>query len=232
MEEQEAIVRLQRGDIGGLALLVRQYQVRAVRAAYLVTHDLALAEDVVQAAFLKAYERIDQFDARRPFGPWFLTSVLNDAKKATARHARIVPFGGDDNGDVRPDQFALADDRPGPEALWERAETADELWAALKQLTPKERAAVVARYYLGLSEAEMATTLDCTTGTVKWRLHAARERLRRILGPRMIELESVNGRADQDSADEPDRGKRGLRSLGPLAGDPGATRSGSQSTVG
>jgi RNA polymerase sigma-70 factor (ECF subfamily) len=232
MEEREAIGRLQRGDIGGLALLVRQHQVRAVRAAYLVTHDLALAEDVVQAAFLKAYERIEQFDARRPFGPWFLASVLNDAKKAAVRRARLIPFAGADDGDERAGTLVLTDDQPGPEALWEQAETADELSTALKQLTPKERAAVVARYYLGLSEAEMAATLDCTTGTVKWRLHAARERLRRILGPRTTELESVHERADQDSLDESDRGRRGLRSLGPLAADPGATRSGNQSTIG
>jgi RNA polymerase sigma-70 factor (ECF subfamily) len=231
MEEQEAIERLQRGDIGGLALLVRQHQVRAVRTAYLVTCDLALAEDVVQAAFLKAYERIEQFDARRPFGPWFLASVLNDAKKAVVRRARLVPFDGADD-EERSGPHALADDRPGPEALWEQAETADELWTALKQLTPKERVAVVARYYLGLSEAEMAATLDCTTGTVKWRLHAARERLRRILGLRTIELERVNERADQELPDESDRGRRGLRSLGSLATDPGATRGGNQSTIG
>ena len=70
MEERQAIERMRRGDIGGLELLVRQYQVRALRAAYLVTHDVALAEDVVQTAFVKAYERIKQFDPERPFGPW------------------------------------------------------------------------------------------------------------------------------------------------------------------
>jgi len=68
MEEQEAIARLKRGDISGLEALVRKYQVQAVRAAYLITHDRGLAEDIVQAAFLRAYERIGQFDAGRPFG--------------------------------------------------------------------------------------------------------------------------------------------------------------------
>jgi RNA polymerase sigma-70 factor (ECF subfamily) len=92
MEEQEAIARLKRGDVGGLEALVRRYQVQAVRTAYLITRDRALAEDIVQAAFLRAYERIDQFDAGRPFGPWFLRSVANDAVKAAARRERLVPL--------------------------------------------------------------------------------------------------------------------------------------------
>ncbi len=82
MKDREAIDRLKRGDIGGLEFLVREYQVRAVRTAYLITRDLPLSQDVVQAAFLKAYERIGPFDPERSFGPWFFTSVLHDAIKA------------------------------------------------------------------------------------------------------------------------------------------------------
>src|SRR5690349_19424198 len=92
MEEQTAIALLQRGDIAGLATLVRLYQVRAIRAAYLITRDRALAEDVVQAAFIRAYQRIGQFDPRRPFGPWFLRCVTRDAVKVASRSARDVPL--------------------------------------------------------------------------------------------------------------------------------------------
>ncbi len=87
MEEQEAIARLKRGDVGGLEALVHKYQVKAVRTAYLVVRDRALAEDIVQAAFLRAYERIGQFDAGRPFGPWFLRSVAYEFLRLTARLA-------------------------------------------------------------------------------------------------------------------------------------------------
>ncbi|MEO8609830.1 MAG: sigma factor [Chloroflexota bacterium] len=66
MNENQAIKRLKRGDINGLETLVRQHQVRAVRTAYLITQDRALAEDVVQAAFVRAYQHIDQFDVSRP----------------------------------------------------------------------------------------------------------------------------------------------------------------------
>ena len=62
MEEREAIRRLKRGDVGGLEALVRAHRDRAQRAAYLVVRDRALAEDVVQGAFLKTCEKIGGFD--------------------------------------------------------------------------------------------------------------------------------------------------------------------------
>lgn len=183
MEEREAIARLQRGDIGGLETLVRAHQLRAVRAAYLIVRDRALAEDLVQAAFLRAYERIGQFDAGRPFGPWFLRGVVNDAVKATVRRERQVPLERTvDETDPSPEEL-LANPDPGPEELVEQAETREVLWTALGTLSPVQRAVVVQRYYLGLSEAQMAAALDLPPGTVKSRLHAARERLRLLLSP-------------------------------------------------
>ena len=183
MEEQEAIARLKRGDIGGLEALVRQYQVRAVRTAHLITRDRALAEDIVQAAFLRAYERIGQFDAGRPFGPWFLRSVVNDAVKTATRRKRQVSLEAGYEGEETSLADLLADPNPGPADLAEAAETRQAVWAALGKLPPAQRAAIVLRYYLGLSEAEMAGELACPPGTVKWRLHAARKRLRTLLRP-------------------------------------------------
>src|SRR3954447_23317865 len=112
MDEQTAIRRLQQGDIGGLEFLVRRYQTQAVGTAYLISRDPALAEDIVQGAFLRAYERIGQFDPTRSFGPWFLRSVVNDAVKATARRAREVAATPGDPGGWEP-----ADPGPAPDDL-------------------------------------------------------------------------------------------------------------------
>ena len=183
MEERDAVARLKRGDPGGLEGLVRRHQVRAMRAAYLVTRDLPLAEDIVQAAFLRAYERIGQFDAARPFGPWFLRSVVNDAVKAARRYERQVPLGDceDRSGDQVSLADTLADQGAGPADLLEAAELRQAVWQALGQLPPSQRAVIVLRYYLELNESEMADALACPKGTVKWRLHAARGRLRTLL---------------------------------------------------
>ena len=64
---------------------------RAFQAAFLICHDAALAEDLVQTAFVRTYERIAQFDDRRAFGPWFIRGVVNDALKQVTR-GRQVPL--------------------------------------------------------------------------------------------------------------------------------------------
>jgi RNA polymerase sigma-70 factor (ECF subfamily) len=97
MDEKQAILRLKQGDISGLEALVALHQVRAVRAAYLITHDEAVAEEVTQEAFLQAYRSIRHFDQDRPFGPWFLRSVVHAAVKVAqrdARHAAPPSAGG------------------------------------------------------------------------------------------------------------------------------------------
>jgi len=180
MDEREAIERMRQRDIRGLEVLVRAHQIRAIRTAYLVTRDVALAQDVVQAAFLRAYERIRQLDPARPFAPWFLASVLHDAIKAVSRRDRESSLE-----ELPSVEAAVADGQPQPEAIWEHAEMANEIWTALGNLSPDQRAAVVARYYLGLNQAEMTRVLNATSSSVKWRLHAARARLRLLLNPLM-----------------------------------------------
>lgn len=183
--ELEEIARLKQGDIGGLETLVRLYQVKAVRAAFLITRDRALAEDIVQAAFIRAYERIEQFEAGRSFGPWFLKSVANDALKAVTRREKGVSLeqtfevaGQEEELTI---EARLTDNRPGPEELLEQTETRLAISAALNHLAPAQRAAIVLRYYLDLPEAEIAEQLGCPPGTLKWRLHAARQRLQELL---------------------------------------------------
>ena len=70
--------------------MVTRYQVPAVHAAYLIVRDRALADDVAYNAFLKAAERIQQFDDERPFGPWFYRIVVNDAVKLAKKQKRSI----------------------------------------------------------------------------------------------------------------------------------------------
>jgi RNA polymerase sigma-70 factor, ECF subfamily len=179
--DRAAVARLKEGDIGGLEILVRRYQLKAVRAAYLITRDKLLAEDLVQAAFLRAYERIDQFDINREFSPWFLRSVINDALKAVNRAGRSISWEQtfDDPASETPE---IRHTESGPAELFEQTETRLTIGAALNRLTPPQRAVIVLRFYLGFSEAETAEQLDCPPGTVKWRLHAARQQLQTLLG--------------------------------------------------
>lgn len=185
MDDLQAIRRLKNGDIGGLEFLIARYQAKAVRTAYLVTHDEPMAEDVVQDAFVRFYERIRHFDAERAFEPYFLRMVVNAALNAVERESRTAAPLDDDAG-MRDAGLRVL------EGLIARADTVEEqvelallkreIHQALGKLTPRQRVAVVQRYYLDMSEHEMSEALDATPWTVKWLLHSARARLRALLG--------------------------------------------------
>jgi RNA polymerase sigma-70 factor, ECF subfamily len=177
MNEFQAIRQMQAGDIRGLETMVGLYQLRAIRAAYLITHDAALAEDVVQDSFLRAFRSIGHFDPARPFGPWFLRSVVHAAVKAAQRAAKYSPASGTMLEDL------FAPDAP-VETQVEAAEFQRQVWSALQALSPRQRAVLVQRYFLDMSEREMADELSAAPGTIKWLLHTARARLRSLLSER------------------------------------------------
>jgi RNA polymerase sigma-70 factor (ECF subfamily) len=180
MDEATAIARLQQGDISGLEALVKRYQKKAIWTAYLITHDKALAEDVVQNAFLTFYQRSSQYDPARPFAPYFMRSVANAAIKALRPGKRQVSLESEiTEGITFAD--ALPDPSPGPADLSEQQELAGAVWGALSELSPEKRAVVVLRYYLGYSTQEIADETGTPTGTVKWRLSAARRQLGTLL---------------------------------------------------
>jgi RNA polymerase sigma-70 factor (ECF subfamily) len=183
MDEQEAIARIKRGDPAGLEELVLRYQARAVHTAYLIVQDGAMAEDVAQNAFLQAYRKINLFDSQRAFGPWFLRSVVNAAIQAANRKKRSISLDvGEDSGNLQLIE-QLADPHPCPEEIVQQAEARQLIQRTLEKLKPEQRAVVVLRYYLELSEAEMAEELQRPLSTVKWWLHSAIKRLRQMLRP-------------------------------------------------
>ncbi len=179
MPDREAVSRLKRGDIGGLESLIARHQVRAVRAAYFIMQDEQLAEDVVQDTFLRIYRRIQRFDESKPFEPYLMRSVVNASLNAMRQRSRETSLDGSDGAerlDALLAQTATVEDQA------EAVEMRGEILTAIAALPPRQRAVVVQRYYLQMSEAEMASVLEAAPGTVKWLLNAARARLRRLLG--------------------------------------------------
>jgi RNA polymerase sigma-70 factor (ECF subfamily) len=154
VRQERAWVRAaQAGSASAIEALFRAHWPRAHRAAFLVVHDAAAAEDIAQEAFLAAIRRLDRFDRRRPFGPWLHRIVVNRAIDwARARTLRAEAELGE----------PLAPDHG--------AELSDETIAALAQLTPEHRAVIVLRYLLGYSPGEIAELLDLPRGTVNSRL--------------------------------------------------------------
>jgi RNA polymerase sigma-70 factor (ECF subfamily) len=153
--------------------LVRLYQEPVFRLAYLILGDEAEAEDAAQEAFIRAYLKLDQFDAERPLRPWLLSIAANLARnrrRSMGRYwAALQRFWQHES---------VMKQRPGEPAGQVEAR---RLWQAVRQLRPKAQEIIYLRYFLELSEAETAATLKIARGTVKSRLHRALKQLRTVI---------------------------------------------------
>jgi RNA polymerase sigma-70 factor (ECF subfamily) len=185
MDEQQAITRLKRGDVSGLETLVRNYEVKAIYVAFLILQDRQSAEDVVQDSFLRVIEKIDQFDDHRPFEPWFIRSVVNNALDVSRSRGRQVSFEEGMNAETQKQLKWLMDDLPRQHELLETRELRESIRLALKALHPNHRAAIVLRYFMDMSEAEISDALRRPGSTIKWWLHEAKRTLKTILSPRI-----------------------------------------------
>ena len=176
MDDLQAVHRLKAGDLGGLESLVGKYQAKALRVAIFITNDFSIAEEIVQDTFVALAAHLSRFDDNRPFEPYLLRCVVNAALNFLRREKRSASFDGDLAG-----VETLLDQSPPVEAQIEFSQAKQEIQLALARLSPRQRAMIFQRYYLQMSEQEMAMQSGVAPGTVKWMLNAARSRLRRLL---------------------------------------------------
>jgi RNA polymerase sigma-70 factor, ECF subfamily len=156
----------QRGSASDLEALFRAYWPGAHRAAYLVVHDAALAEDIAQEAFLAAVRNLDRFDRRRPFGPWLHRIAVNRA--IDAARARTL------RREAELDERVAAPESPAPPD--------GGILAALAALPPEQRAVVVLRHLLDYTPGEIAQLLELPRGTVNSRLRRGLDAMRDTTG--------------------------------------------------
>jgi RNA polymerase sigma-70 factor, ECF subfamily len=160
--DERAWVRgAQAGSVSDLEALFRAHWPRAYRAAYLVVHDAAAAEDIAQEAFLAAVRSLDRFDRRRAFAPWLHRIAVNRAidwarARELRREVELVDAAG--------------------AAMREPSDT-KPLAARLAALAPEHRAVIVLRYLLDYPPGEIAELLDLPRGTVNSRLRRGLDRL-------------------------------------------------------
>jgi RNA polymerase sigma-70 factor (ECF subfamily) len=164
-EERAAVRAAQAGSAAALEALYRDHWPRAYRAAYLVVHDAAGAEDIAQEAFLAAVRALDRFDRRRPFGPWLHRIVVNraiDWARARSLRAEVELTEAE----------AAADDAPAELGA---------IVAALGGLPPEQRGVIVLRHFLEYTPGEIAELLELPRGTVNSRLRRGLDELGRAL---------------------------------------------------
>ena len=157
----------QTGSHEGMEALFRAHWAPAHRAAFLIVHDAAAAEDIAQEAFLAAIRALDRFDRRRPFGPWLHRIVVNRAidwarARSLRREISETPGAEDfDTGDL--------------------GTFSDGVAAGLASLSPEHRAVIVLRYLLEYTPGEIADLLELPRGTVNSRLRRGLDALGRAM---------------------------------------------------
>ena len=168
--DERAWVRgAQAGSASDLEELYRAHWGRAYRAAYLVVHDAAAAEDIAQEAFLAAVRALDRFDRRRPFGPWLHRIVVNRAIDWARARSLRREVGDESLASIGAPQIQAGDEL-------------ERILGALRDLSPEHRAVIVLRHLLEYTPGEIAALLDVPRGTVNSRLRRGLDELAHMLG--------------------------------------------------
>lgn len=174
--DRDLMARMAAGDREALAPLMERHYRRLYRIAlaYLRSPDDAL--DVVQEAFVKAWESASRWDGSAEAGPWLSRIAVNGSidrwRRNRRRSATFTPLGEDDHDRA----LAAAGDAPDRGVIGR--ETRHRLARVLRTLPERQRAVVVLRHYQDLSLEEIAQTLGMSLGTVKSSLHRALHRMR------------------------------------------------------
>lgn len=181
--EMALVDRAKSGDIGAFEELVKRYDRNVFRIAQHITQNREDAEDVVQDAFLKAFENLKQFQGQSKFYTWLVRIAVNEAlmKLRRRRPERMVSLDEEVKTEEDSMPREIADWAPNPEQLYKQGELRDILTRTIQGLPPSFRTVFVLRDVEGLSTEETAVALDLSIPAVKSRLLRARLQLRERL---------------------------------------------------
>lgn len=183
-DDEELVRHYLAGDKRAFDVLIRRYQDRIFNFSLRFTANPSDAEDIVQETFLKAYRGIDRFRGDAKFSTWLFQIAKNLCINKFHRGRRRMEHRQvsihESEQDDRP-LLQLESDAASPQDMAISAETQSQLEAAIAELDPHYRAALILRDVEDLDYAEIAGILDVPVGTVKSRIHRARTELQKKL---------------------------------------------------
>jgi RNA polymerase sigma-70 factor (ECF subfamily) len=182
-DELDLVHASKNGDVAAFEQLVKRYDRKLFRIAQNVTHNREDSQDVVQEAFLKAFQHLGEFREDSKFSTWLIRITLNQSLMKLRKQRRIkeVPLDDDFQADGEIFPKEVADWAPNPEQRYRTSELRDILIKALRELRPVLRTVFVLRDIEGLSTAETADALNLSHTAVKARLCRGRLQLRERL---------------------------------------------------
>jgi len=193
------------GDVGAFEELVKRYDRKLLRIAQHLVHNREDAEDVVQEAFLKAFQHLGQFRENSKFSTWLIRITLNQSLMKLRKRRPTRELSIDNNFQSEEDNLPIdvADWAPNPEELYRAAELREILRKTLQELGPGLRVVFVLRDIEGLSLDQTAEALDLSLAAVKARSWRARLQLRERLSGYFNKAEKVAGVEPRSSHAEP-----------------------------
>jgi RNA polymerase sigma-70 factor (ECF subfamily) len=185
--DEEVVARVLAGETALFEIIMRRYNQRLYRVAYSILRHPAEAEDVMQDAYVRAYQHLDQFAGRARFSTWLTRIAVHEALARAQRRNRLQeldaePYGGN--------MTPLSSTTPDPEQQASDHEMVALLQSAVLALPPSYRSVLMLRDIEEMSTADTAEALELTEENVKVRLHRARALLRRELFARAGEQRS------------------------------------------
>jgi RNA polymerase sigma-70 factor (ECF subfamily) len=183
-----AVERTLAGDRDAYRVLVDRYSLYLYRLAFRMTGNSHEAEEVVQEAFLRAYQKLKQFAGNSNFGTWVYRITANYAidriRQRNLEETRQALPARLSNDGVEVDPVAwVQDPAASPERLAGSAELAAKIKQALDTLTPAERTAIVMRHWDGCAIEEIAAVLKSNSNATKNTVFRAVAKLRKALEP-------------------------------------------------
>ena len=173
----DIVQRVRAGDVDAFGQIVKGYERRVFALAVMILRNREGADDVTQDAFVRAFERLDLYDVRRPFYPWLATITVRLSRNWLARHSP----GARRETPIQPESGAYASAAPAALDVLVAEDEGRHLWRLVERLPLGERTAVVLHYRQELSVSEVASAIGVTAGTVKTLLFRARQHLRASL---------------------------------------------------
>jgi RNA polymerase sigma-70 factor (ECF subfamily) len=179
-EDHRLIAECLQGDPTAFGVLVRRYQDRLFHVAYRLVGNAEDAQDVVQEAFLSAYQALEGFKGDSRFFTWLYRIAVNTAISLKRKQKAALRLDSGRNGELPIDPHDPSEQsRPG-HAL-EQAEQEQRVQRALQKLSPEHRAVLILKDMEGQKYETMAEVLQVPIGTIRSRLHRARLELRELL---------------------------------------------------
>ena len=169
--EAEWLKRAQQGDMESFSRLVEIYNRSIFNLCYRMLGNANDAEDAAQEAFIRAFKAIHRYDPTRKFSTW-LMSIASNYCIDQHRRKKLPSFSMDSMEEPN-----FGDNSPSLEGQIMNGEKSEEVMQLLEHLKPKDKSAIIMRYWYDYSYEEISEVLSITTSAVKSRLHRARNQL-------------------------------------------------------